>query len=209
MTGRLVVISGPSGVGKTTISEALLEQPGFDRVVTATSRPPRPGERDGIDYRFITEEAFRDGIDRDEFLETARVHGHLYGTPRDQVEEGLRKGKTLLLVIDVQGARRVRESARASGLPLTTFFIEPPSMEELSLRLSKRGTEDPAALERRLRTARAEMEERGAYEHIVVNDDLAHATREILEILGRKPDGGKGPGGSSSGDPTARPGETR
>jgi len=187
MAGKLIVISGPSGVGKTTICDALLKYPGFQRVITATSRPPRKGERDGVDYHFLTERAFLESRERGEFLESARVHGHLYGTPRREVEAGLREGKWVLLNIDVQGARQIREgSGRGSGLPLTTVFLEPPSMEELCRRIGTRGTDDPETARRRLETAREEMKERHNYEHVILNDDLGSTVQRIIKAIGYK-----------------------
>src|SRR5262245_51818543 len=137
--GRLILVSGPSGVGKTSICAALLARGGMRRVITATSRPPRPGERDGVDYHFFTEAKFQEAIRRGEFLEHARVHGHLYGTPREEVAAGLRDGLPVLLNIDVQGARQIREQVKAGEpIPLTQIFLLPPSLAELERRLKAR-----------------------------------------------------------------------
>ena len=118
--GRLIVISGPSGVGKTSICEALLKKPEFKRVITCTTRPPREGEQDGIDYFFSARNDFEEGIKDGRFLEYAEVYGNLYGTPRSQVEDGIAKGNDLLLNIDVQGARLVRDS----GIPDLVHVIQ-------------------------------------------------------------------------------------
>jgi guanylate kinase len=183
-TGRLILISGPSGVGKTSICSALLARSGMRRVITATSRPPRPGERDGVDYHFLSEDAFRESIRRGEFLEHAKVHGHLYGTPREEVEVGLRQGRPVLLNIDVQGARQIREKVKAGEpIPLTQIFLMPPSLEELERRLETRKTDDPAVVKKRLETAIREIEEKSFYDHVVVNDDLAATVSRILSIL--------------------------
>jgi len=184
MAGRLIVVSGPSGVGKTTVCEALLGYPGFRRVVTATSRPPRPGERQGIDYHFLSEADFEAAQGRGEFLETAQVHGHLYGTPRKVVEEGLQENVWLLLNIDVQGARQIRESARKAPLPLQMVFLEPPNIEELARRLRGRGTDGPESMEKRLKTALLELEERPQYDHVVVNNKVPATVKRILKLIG-------------------------
>jgi guanylate kinase len=185
MAGKLIVISGPSGVGKTTICEWILTRPGFRRVITATSRPPRSGERDGVDYHFLPREAFEAAIRRGEFLESALVHGHLYGTPRSAVEAGLREAKWLLLNIDVQGARQIREAVRSGApLPACFIFIEPPSLEELARRLAGRGTDAPAVVKSRLETALLEMKEREHYDSAVVNDEVEAAGKRILEAVG-------------------------
>jgi guanylate kinase len=184
-SGRLVLISGPSGVGKTSICSALLAHGGMRRVITATSRPPRPGERDGVDYHFLSEARFQEAIRRGEFLEHAKVHGHLYGTPREEVAAGLREGRPVLLNIDVQGARQIREKVKADeAIPLTQIFLMPPSLEELERRLETRKTDDPAVVKKRLETAIREMEERTLYDHVVVNDDLAATVSRILALLG-------------------------
>jgi guanylate kinase len=180
------VVSGPSGVGKTTICNALLELPGFHRIVTCTSRPARTGERDGVDYHFFSEDSFREGIERGDFLEHARVHGHYYGTPKRQVEDGLRRGRKLLLNIDVQGARQIREAVE-EGSPLPLFvFVEPPSLGELERRLRERGTDGPQEVERRLATAVRELEERGRYELVVVNEKVPQAVDAIVRAVAKR-----------------------
>ena len=189
MAGQLIVISGPSGVGKTTIAQALLRNADFSRVVTATSRAPRPGERDGVDYLFLSTAGFEERLRRGDFLEHALVHGHHYGTPRQAVLDGAAADKRLVLVIDVQGARQVKESAgsKLARIPLTLFFIEPPSFDELERRLRARATDSPEQVERRLATARKEMAERPLYDHIVHNDTVERAAEEILRVLGYRP----------------------
>ncbi|MBI4602705.1 MAG: guanylate kinase [Planctomycetes bacterium] len=180
--GKLIVISGPSGVGKTTVVNELLKLPGFERVVTCTTRAPRPGEVDGRHYHFVNAEVFEDGIRNGRFLEHARVHSSYYGTPREAVEEGVRRGSFVLLNIDVQGAAQVRSKVPRERL--TTIFLLPPDEETLERRLGRRGTEDAAAAASRLRAARSEIREKDNYDHCIVNGDLEEAVREILGRLG-------------------------
>ena len=178
--GRLIVISGPSGVGKTSICEALLKKSKFKRVITCTTRPPRGGEQDGVDYFFSARKDFEEGIMAGRFLEHAEVYGNLYGTPRDQGEEGIENGDDLLLNIDVQGARLVRDS----GIPcLVTVFIDAPSEEELQRRLTGRAADSEEDIRQRLEIARSERKEKSAYQHIVVNDDLGRAVQELEALL--------------------------
>ena len=178
--GRLIVISGPSGVGKTSICEALLKKPELKRVITCTTRPPREGEQDGIDYFFSARNDFEEGIKAGRFLEHAEVYGNLYGTPRSQVEEGIENGNDLLLNIDVQGARLVR----GSGIPsLVTVFIDTPSEEELQRRLVSRAADLEEDIRQRLEIARSERKEKSAYQHIVVNDDFDRAVQELEALL--------------------------
>jgi guanylate kinase len=174
-TPRLVVVSGPSGVGKTTVCRRLLARPEFERVITATTRDPRAGERDGIDYLFISRAEFAAWVDADKFLEWARVHGRRYGSPRDQAQQILQRGRHALLNIDVQGAA----SIRAGDLPCLLVFLLPPSMDELERRLRGRHTEDEDEIERRLETARAEMARQDEFDLRVVNDDAERAAAEI------------------------------
>ena len=180
--GRLVVISGPSGSGKSSICRAICRFPGVEFSVSATTRPMRPGERSGVDYRFLTRAQFERLVAKKAFVEWASVHGNLYGTLRAPLERALRRGKTLVLEIDVQGAGQLWEN----GVEGTFIFLVPPSMKELRRRLVARGTDSPEVVARRLRAARGEMREKTRYDHVVVNDDLSRAIAEVRKILGLK-----------------------
>lgn len=180
---RLVVVSGPSGVGKTTVCERLVAGGGFVRVVTATTRAPRGGEQHGREYLFLSREEFLRGVERGAFLEWAVVHDRdHYGTPRDQVEAALARGQHPLLNIDVQGA----EKLRAAGHPLASFFVRPPEpwRESLLARLQRRGDTPPEVMARRMETAAREMAQAARYDHQVVNDDLERCVGEIRRHLG-------------------------
>ena len=178
--GMLLVISGPSGAGKGTLyNRVLAADPTITFSVSYTTRGPRPGEVDGKDYCFVTEEQFRQMLDRDGFLEHADVHGHLYGTPRQPVLDALEAGRSVMLDIDPQGALQVMEK-----MPdCVSVFILPPSFAELRRRLTGRGTEKPEEIERRLHNARGEVKLMGKYQYLVVNDDLEVAYRTLQGIV--------------------------
>jgi guanylate kinase len=177
----LTVISGPTAVGKGTVVRYMLEH--FADVhlsVSATTRAPRPGEVDGVDYFFLTEDEFKLLIETDQMLEYAIVHGkHYYGTPRQPVENAIASGKHALLEIDIQGARLVK-----SARPETkTIFIAPPTWDDLVARLKGRGTESVEEQERRLETARVELQAQSEFDHVVINDEVARCAHEVLELM--------------------------
>lgn len=178
--GLLIVISGPSGVGKDTILRRLFQlAPELKYSVSYTARPPRPGEVDGHSYTFVTEDEFKRLIEAKEFLEWAQVYDQYYGTSRKRVEDALARGEDIILKIDVQGAAFVKKRK-----PDALFiFITPPSTDELLQRLTGRNTESPAALERRQREALVELGLAKDYEHVVCNRDVEESAREILAMI--------------------------
>lgn len=178
--GKLIVISGPSGAGKSTVVNRAMQ--GRDDICFSTSvttRQPRPGEVDGKDYFFITDAQFREMIEQDKLLEHAEYVAHSYGTPREFVERQMDAGMNVILDIEVQGARQVREKMPEAVM----IFIIPPDLEELRRRLIKRGTDSLETIEARLLRARQEYGEADFYDYIIVNDDLDQAAAEFAAIM--------------------------
>jgi len=177
---RVFVITGPSGVGKGTLIRGLMERLGeLELSVSATTRAPRPGERDGVDYHFLTREEFDRKVRDGEFVEHADYAGRSYGTLRSELEERVRAGKPVVLEIEVQGARQVRESVPDA----VQVFIAPPSLHELRTRLIGRGTDDPEGVERRLQVAAQELKAQPEFAHVVVNDRLQDALEQLTAVV--------------------------
>jgi len=180
--GLVVVVSGPSGVGKGSVHaglHGLLE--GLEVSVSVTTRAPRPGEREGVAYHFVDEVTFDRLVAGDALLEWAEYAGNRYGTPRGPLEEAVERGRTVLLEIEVQGALQIR-----TRMPQALqIFLVPPAFDELERRLRDRGTEDEGTIQARLEVARAEMASQYAFDHIVINDDLDRATAEVAELIAR------------------------
>ena len=177
--GILVVLSGPSGVGKTAVSDRLVKQDGIVRAITATTRAPREGERDAVDYHFLDRDRFEKQVQGGGFLEHAEVHGNLYGSPRDGIERQLATSMAVLLLIDVQGADLLRQRQ----VDALQIFLEPPGEEELKRRLLARGDDDQETIDLRLGNALAELAEKDKYDHRVVNDDLENTVEQIRSII--------------------------
>ena len=178
--GKTFIISGPSGVGKSTVLSALLEKrPNLYFSVSATTRDPRPGELDGIHYHFMDAESFRKWIAMDQFLEYAEYVGNFYGTPKRFVDEAMEQGKDVILDIEVQGAIQV-----TSKRPDTVrIFIAPPSWQALEERLTSRGTDSPEKVQKRLVRAKVELQTANTYDYFVINDTVERAVREINAIM--------------------------
>lgn len=181
-SSKLVVLAGPTAVGKGTVLNKVHElAPNLWQSVSVTTRPPRPGEIDGKHYHFITEAQFDELIENNELLEWATVHNNYrYGTPAKPVEQELAQGRTVLLEIDLAGARQVKQARPDAVL----VFLAPPSFAELIRRSEKRGTETPAEREQRLTTAREEMAAESEFDFTIVNTEITAAARELLDLLG-------------------------
>jgi guanylate kinase len=175
---NVLVITGPSGVGKGTLIRALRERvPGLELSVSATTRPPRPGEAQGVDYHFLTEEEFDRLLETGEFVEHATYAGHRYGTLRSELERPVERA--LVLEIELQGARQIRESLPEA----VQVFIAPPSLDALRARLIGRGSDAPEVIEDRLRVAQEELEAQSEFEHVVVNDRLEDAVEGLVRLV--------------------------
>jgi guanylate kinase len=183
----LLVISAPSGAGKTTLCQGLLAQDSsLTRAITCTTRPPRPGEQNGVDYHFLTPQAFQERVTQGEFLEHATVHGRSYGTLKRAVCEPLGAGRDVLLNVDVQGAASVRACAAADPAlkaALCSVFLVPPSLAELERRLRHRGQDSDEEIQRRLAVARAELAHWRAFDYVVVSDTVPESVRQLEAIL--------------------------
>ena len=177
---RVFVITGPSGVGKGTLIRTLLQRiPALELSVSATTRDPRPGEQDGVDYHFLTDPEFDKRVLEGEFVEHASYSGRRYGTLREGLERRVSRGAPVVLEIEVQGARQIRET-----LPdAVQVFIAPPSEEALRTRLVGRGTDSPEQVDARLATARQELLAQGEFPHVVVNDRLDDAVEAVEELM--------------------------
>ena len=180
MRGKTFIISGPSGVGKSTVLSALLEKrKNLYFSVSATTRDPRPGELDGIHYHFMDAESFRKWIAMDQFLEYAEYVGNFYGTPKKYVDEAMEQGRDVILDIEIQGAAQV-----CAKRPETVrIFIAPPSWKELERRLTARGTDTPEKVQKRLLRAQVELKNASDYNYFVINDTVEQAVEELRAIL--------------------------
>ena len=178
--GRSFIISGPSGVGKSTVLKALMEQrKNLYFSVSATTRSPRPGETDGVHYHFLDRDTFQQWIAEDEFLEHAEFVGNCYGTPKKYVYEAMEQGRDVILDIEVQGAAQV-----AAKMPeVVRIFVAPPSWAELERRLTERGTDTPEKIRGRLERAKEEVRLAGTYDYFVINDSVEHAMSELDAIM--------------------------
>ena len=185
--GKLFVISGPSGCGKSTICREVSKRIGAVISVSATTRPPRDGEQDGIDYTFLSREEFTSRIKDSWFYEYAEVYGELYGTPKEPIEKGMAEKKDFLLDIDVQGAANVRRVCEDAVL----IFVAPPNIEELRRRLEDRATESEGDMELRMSLAISEMNRRDKYDYTILNRSLDRAVNDVLEIVETERENGR------------------
>jgi len=179
--GRLIVMAGPSAVGKGTLASHIVQNfDGFVLSVSATTRSPRAGETDGVSYFFLSVDEFKQRVDSGMMLEWATVHGtNSYGTPRQPVEIALSKGLNVILEIDVQGAFQVKKAFPEAIL----VFVNPPSFEELRARLDKRGTESEEDKHIRLETAKSELAQAGEFDYLVINDEVARCAQEVVDLV--------------------------
>ena len=181
MRGKLFILSGPSGVGKGTVREEIMKDPSLNLAysISVTTRKPRIGEYDGVQYYFVSEEKFKELIDEDKLLEYAIFVGNYYGTPKEKVDEILNSGKNLLLEIEVQGAKQVISKCPEA----ITIFMVPPSIEELEKRIRGRRSEPEDIVQQRLNKAKKEMKLVKDYKHVVTNDTIENASKAIISII--------------------------
>ncbi len=183
--GRVFIISAPSGTGKSTVIQRIMElRRDLYFSVSATTREPRPGEVDGTSYSFLTHDQFEDLIGQNDLLEYAEYVGNYYGTPKKPVLEHVGCGRDIILDIDVQGCKQVKKAMPEA----VTIFIVPPSLEELERRLWQRGTDPQERILKRMERAKTEMGEKDSYDYIIVNDSVDKAAREIIDIMSKTPD---------------------
>ena len=182
-SGLLIILSGPSGVGKGTIRQQIISNKDLNLFysVSMTTRKCRPGEKDGVDYYFVSKEEFQKNIDNGNLLEWAEFVNNRYGTPKDKIDEQLKLGKNVLLEIETLGAEQVLQ--KCQGMNLLSIFIIPPSLEELENRIRHRGTEDEKVINERINKARQEMPKQDLYQYKVVNDNLENACQQIINII--------------------------
>ncbi len=179
--GLMFILSSPSGAGKTTISRMLLDRdPEISLSVSATTRPMRPGEVDGVHYHFVTQAEFDRMVEADEFYEWATVFGNSYGTPKAQIRTGLKEGRDYLFDIDWQGTQQLYQKDQQD---VVRVFILPPSIDELRRRLTGRGTDSPEVIAARMERARAEISHWDGYDYVVINDDVEACYNQVCEIL--------------------------
>ena len=180
--GRLFVITGPSGVGKGTLIKEVFERvPGLELSVSATTRSPREGEQEGLEYHFLDEEDFSKRLEKGEFMEHASYSGHRYGTLLSEVEPRLERGAGVVLEIELQGSRQVRERLPDAVL----VFVAPPTPDVLRERLERRGTDTAEQIDRRLEVARRELDAQPEFAHVVVNDEIHRAADELAQLMRR------------------------
>ena len=181
--GLLIIISGPSGVGKGTVRKEFMSDPSLNLFysVSITTRAMRPGEQDGVDYYYVSKEEFQRNIDINNFLEWAEFVGNRYGTPKDKVNMKRDEGKNVVLEIEVNGTDQVLKNLE--GDDIVSIFIVPPSLEELEHRLRNRGTETDEVIKRRIATASKELKLQDHYQYVVVNDEVSRAAEEIKNII--------------------------
>ena len=181
--GLLIILSGPSGVGKGTIRKRIMLDPSLNLIysVSMTTRKIRPGEEDGKDYFFVSQETFQKNINDNQFLEWAEFVGNRYGTPKAEIQKLRQAGKNVLLEIEINGAKQV--ISKATGPGLVTIFLMPPSFEALKARIRKRKTESEAIIQERLAKARREMNLHHDYQYLVVNDDVEKTSQQIIDII--------------------------